>query len=196
LAPGSVALALALAAAARWNLGLPLLGAAVAAVGVLASMRWPLLPLYAMVALIPIEEAVVIGPLGSLSRYAEILFILVYGVPRIGRLTISAMPAAGWGYAIWATMSIAWATNVDSTVAEIPVLWLLFAMAVIVAAAVVERPSIVRPLLWIYSCSAAVTASSGSSNTSRAPCSRPTGSPRSRARTQPITPRSSSPPSS
>ena len=46
---GFVVLAMALAGAARWNLGLPLLGAAVAAVGVLASIRWPLLPLYAMV---------------------------------------------------------------------------------------------------------------------------------------------------
>jgi O-antigen ligase len=153
-----LALAIVLAGAARWNLGVPLLGAAVAAVGVLASIRWPLLPLYAMVALIPIEEAVVIGPFGTLSRYMEILFILVYGLPRIGRLAISAMPAAGWGYVVWATMSLAWAINPEGTLEALPVLWLLFAMAIIVAAAVVDRPTIVRPILWVYSISATVTA--------------------------------------
>jgi O-antigen ligase len=155
---GFVVLAMALAGAARWNLGLPLLGAAVAAVGVLASMRWPLLPLYAMVALIPIEEAVVFGEFGSLSRYMEILFIVVYAVPRLGRLTISAMPAAGWGFVIWATLSLAWAINPTGTLDTLPILWLLFAMALIVAAAVVERPAIVRRILWVYSLSAAVTA--------------------------------------
>jgi O-antigen ligase len=68
------------------------------------------------------------------------------------------MPAAGWGFAIWATLSIAWAINPTGTIDALPILWLLFVMAVIVGAAVVERPAIVRPLLWVYSVSAAVTA--------------------------------------
>lgn len=122
------------------------------------SFRWPLLPLFAYAMLIPIEEVVVLGDLGTLSRLAAILFILAYGLPRLRRLRIEAMPIAAWGYVAWAVLSIGWAVDRKVAIAEVPILISLFLTAVVVAAAVVERPSIVRPLLWAYSLSAAVTA--------------------------------------
>lgn len=130
------------------------LGAVAALVVVLVSFRWPLVPLFLFVALTPVEELVVIGPFGSLSRYGEILFILAYGLPRLGRLRIRAMPLTAYGFVIWATLSVGWA--IDRTVAatELPVLGLLYVTAVVVAALVSERPSIVRPLIWTYSASA------------------------------------------
>lgn len=142
----------------RLNLMLEFLAMIGALSVLLASFRWPLLPLFAFAALIPIEEAVVIGGLGTLSRYAELAFIVAYGLPRLGRLTISAMPLPGWIYVGWAILSIGWALDANVTLQEIPVLGLLFAMAVLVASAVVDRPAIVRPILWAYSLSAATTA--------------------------------------
>lgn len=123
-----------------------------------ASLRRPLLPLLAFAVLVPVEEAVVIGQFGTLSRYAELLFIVAYGLPRLGRITISAMPVAGWAYAGWAGLSVLWAIDPSVTIQEIPILGLLFTMAVLVAAFVTERPAVVRPVMWAYSLSAALTA--------------------------------------
>ena len=144
--------------ATRTGSVVPVLGVAAALPVVLASFRWPLIPLFAFALLTPIEEVVVIGPLGSLSRYAEILFIAAYGLPRLGRLRIRAMPAAAWGYVAWATLSLAWAVDGSATMTELPILGLLFATAVVLAALVTERPAVVRPLLWTYTMSAGVMA--------------------------------------
>ena len=129
-----------------------------AAFVVLMSIRWPLVPLFALVVLIPIEEAVVLGDIGSLSRYAEILFIVAYGLPRLGRLTIRAIPLPGWAYVAWAIFSVTWAIDPTASWVLITPLLLLSLMALMTAAAVVERPAIVRPLLWTYSLSASATA--------------------------------------
>jgi exopolysaccharide production protein ExoQ len=150
--------AMSVAVSARFNVQLQLVGLMGALVVFLASLRWPLLPLVAFAGLIPIEEAFVLGQLGTISRYAEILFIVAYGLPRIGRLTISAMPVAGWAYVGWAMFSVAWAIDANVTWQELPILGLLFTMAILVAAFVVERPTIVRPTLWVYSLSASITA--------------------------------------
>ncbi len=127
-------------------------------IGFLVSLRWPLVPLFALAVLIPFEEAVVIGGLGTLSRYAMIMFIVVYGIPRLGRLTIRAMPVAGWGYVAWAIFSVTWA--IDSSIARghLEAFLLGFVVAVLVASVIVEQPTIVRPILWAYSLSAAATA--------------------------------------
>lgn len=122
------------------------------------SFRWPLLPLFAYAMLIPIEEVIVLGDLGTLSRLAAILFIVAYGLPRLRRLRIEAMPIAAWGYVAWAVLSVGWALDRQIALQEVPILISLFLTSVVVAAAVVERPSIVRPLFWAYSLSAAVTA--------------------------------------
>jgi O-antigen ligase len=131
---------------------------AVAGFGVLLSFRWPLLPLFAIAILIPFEEAIVIEGLGTLSRYAALAFILTYGLPRLGRLSIGAMPLAGFGYFAWAFASITWALDSSAWWGQVPALILLMAVATLVAAVVVERPTIVRPLMWAYSLSAAATA--------------------------------------
>ncbi len=135
-------------------------GVAAAFAAVLLSLRWPVLPLFAFVMLIPVEQVFVLGG-GTLSRYAEILFIVAYAVPRVGRLTIRAMPVAGWGYVAWAILSLGWALDPIETLLEIQVLALLFITAVAIAVLVTDRPTIVRPLLWAYSLSAAATAALG-----------------------------------
>jgi O-antigen ligase len=135
-------------------------GVAAAFVAILLSLRWPLLPLFAFVMLIPVEQVLVLGG-GTLSRYAEILFIVAYAVPRVGRLTIRAMPVPAWGYVAWAILSLGWAIAPSETLLEIPVLVLLFITAVVLATLVIDRPTIVRPLMWAYSLTAAATAALG-----------------------------------
>jgi O-antigen ligase len=151
---------LGVAVATRLGILLEATAAAVAFAAILISLRWPLLPLFAFVLLIPVEEVFVLGG-GTLSRYAEILFIVAYAVPRVGRLTIRAMPVPAWGYVAWAILSLGWALDPNDTLLEIPVLLLLFITAVVLATLVTDRPTIVRPLLWAYSLSAAATAALG-----------------------------------
>ena len=127
-------------------------------VAIWVSFRWPLLPLFAYAALIPIEEVLVLGDLGTLSRLASILFILAYGLPRIRHLHIEAMPIAAWGYVGWSVLSFGWAIDRGETLTQIPILLSLFITSVLIAVVVAERPWIVRPLLWAYSLSAGVTA--------------------------------------
>ena len=149
----------AVALASRADRGLEVAGLTLALVGVLMSIRWPILPLFAIAILIPFEEAFTIGGgLGTLSRYAEVIFLLVYGIPRLGRLHVRALPIPAWAFAIWAALSAYWA--LDPTVAwtQITPLALLVIVASLIASAVVERPAIVRPLLWTYSLSAAAAA--------------------------------------
>jgi O-antigen ligase len=146
--------------ATRLGILLGAAGMAAALTGVVLSLRWPLLPLVAFVFLIPVEEVIVLGG-GTLSRYAAILFVVAYAVPRVGRLTIRAMPVAGWGYVAWAILSLGWALDANETLLEIQTLVLLFITAVAIAVLVVDRPTIVRPLLWAYSISAAATAALG-----------------------------------
>jgi O-antigen ligase len=149
---------LCVALSIRMNLLTQLIGITLALLALLVSTRWPLLPLFVLAFLIPIEEAFLVGELGTLSRLAEMLFIVAYGLPRLGRLTIAAMPLAGWAYFVWAALSVGWAIDPSVTLNELPTFGLLFATAVLIAAAVVERPTIVRPVFWAYSLSAAITA--------------------------------------
>jgi len=148
---------LAIAFAARSD-RLPLL--AIAAGGALAlvvSMRWPTIPLYTFAGLIPIEAVLLIGNLGTLSKFAGLLFMVAYGAQRLGKLTLSAMPAAAWGYIAWALLSLGWAIDADTAWGELSTLLQLFVIALLIADFVALRPTIVRPLLWVYSLSAALT---------------------------------------
>ena len=162
LAAGAIAalgtISTIVAVASRTDRQVEVLAIVAALLAFMVSLRWPMLPLFALVFLIPLEEAVVIQGVGTLSRYAAIMFIVAYGIPRIGRLTIRAMPVAGWGYVAWALFSATWALDASVAWIEVPVLVLLFAVAVMVATVTVDRPTIVRPLLWTYSLAAAATA--------------------------------------
>ncbi len=120
-----------------------------------------LLPLFAFVALIPVEDALSVGGVGTFSRGAAVVFALLYAVPRIGRLTVRAMPLAGWAYVEWAVLSTVWSINANAALSELSTLVQLFAIAVLVADVIVHDPSLVRPLLWTYSISASVTAALG-----------------------------------
>ena len=134
------------------------LGLVLAALVALVSLRWPLLPLALFVALIPIEEVVVVGGFGTFSKFAGLLFAISYGVPRLGRLAFRAMPPAAWAYLAWAIISFGWAIDPSTAWAELPTLIQLFVIAILVADVVVRRPDIVRSILWVYSLSAAATA--------------------------------------
>lgn len=124
----------------------------------LVSLRWPLLSLAAFVALIPIEEVVVIEGFGTISKFAGILFAVTYGAPRLGRLTFGAMPPAAWAFFAWAVVSLGWAIDPNTAWAELLTLFQLFLIAVLVADVVVHQPAMVRRLLWVYSLSAAASA--------------------------------------
>lgn len=138
---------------------LPLaLGLVLVALVTVVGFRWPLLPLVIFAALIPLEEMVAIPGLGTISRFAGVLFAVTYGVPRLGHLALGAMPAAAWAYLAWAILSVGWAIDLDTASGELPTLIQLFLIALLVADFVVQRPTIVRPALWAYSLSAAATA--------------------------------------
>jgi exopolysaccharide production protein ExoQ len=149
-------------AGASWT-GRDIQAAAIAGAGfvILLSLRWPLLPLFGVAVLIPFEQAVVIGDLGTLSRYAELLFIVSYGIPRLGRLSVRAMPVPAFGFVLWAIFSVTWAIDPTPTSAALPALVLVLVVAVLVASAVVEDPSIIRPVMWAYSLAAGATAMLG-----------------------------------
>jgi O-antigen ligase len=136
----------------------PAAGAAAALLVVVASMRWPLMLLYAYVLLIPLEEIIVLGSFGTVTRILGLLFLVAYALPRIGRLRLSAMPAAAWAYLGWALASIVWALDPNAAMAEAAVLILLFATGTVIAIVVADRPSVVAPLMWTYCASATVIA--------------------------------------
>jgi O-antigen ligase len=128
---------------------------------VLLGTRWPLVPLFVFVALVPIEETVNIAGLGTLSRWSGIVFAAVYAIPRLGRLTPGAFPLAGWAYIGWAVLSLAWALDPDTAQAQLQTLVQLTIIGFLLADVVIHDPSVVRPLLWTYSISAAAAAALG-----------------------------------
>jgi O-antigen ligase len=136
----------------------------VGGVTAVVGFRWPLVPLVVFVALIPIEEVIVLEGFGTLSRAAGLLFAVSYGAPRIGSLTLAAMPPAGWAYLGWAVVSLAWALSPEVAWAQLSTLIQLFTIALLVADFVVRRPGMVRPVLWAYSLSAGATALIGVSS--------------------------------
>ena len=133
--------------------------------GVLAllpiSIRWPLLPLFIFVALVPVEDALNLTGVGTVGRLAGIYFAVVYALPRLGHLTLRAMPTAAWAYLAWAVVSIFWAIDPSVTQNQLLTLGQLFVIGLLVANVVIDQPGIVRPLLWVYTASASVTASLG-----------------------------------
>lgn len=161
LAGAGVLILVVVGVAVRAGWGPIALGGALAILAVLVSFRWPLLPLFAFVVLTPVEDILVLGPFGSLSRYGEILFVLAYALPRLGRLEMRAIPLSAWGFVIWVTLSVSWALDRSVSIQELPILGLLFVTGLAVAALVVERPTVVRPLIWAYSASAFVVAAYG-----------------------------------
>jgi len=153
---GCVALCVALAT--RADLLVQVTAIAIVLVLLLLGLRWPLLLLFVFAALIPIEEVVKLGEFGTLSRIAGLLFAVVYGLPRLGRLTLRAMPLPAWAFVGWAALSVGWALDQGAALAELPTLIQLFVVAVLVADVVVHGPSVVHPLLWAYTLSATVAA--------------------------------------
>ncbi len=140
-----------------------LVALAVAAVGFigLISLRWPILALFAFVALIPVEQVILVDGLGTMSRLAGILFAVTYGVPRIGRFSLGLMSPAAWLFLAWAFASLGWAIDPSVAWGELTTLLQLFLIALLVADLVSQDPTKVRPIMWVYSISAAATACVG-----------------------------------
>jgi O-antigen ligase len=158
VATGLVGVAAAAALLTRQGMLPTALGVVMAGVATLVGLRWPLALLLVFVALIPVEEVVIIGGLGTLSRFSGILFAVAYIGSRIGRVRFTVLPVAVWAYLAWAIVSIGWA--IDPTIAwsRLQTLIQLVVIAALVADFVVQRPAIVRPVMWVYSLSAAATA--------------------------------------
>ncbi len=131
--------------------------AAAALLALLVGLRWPVLPLLVFVAVIPIEEVVKVGDVGTMSKVAGVAFALTYAVPRLGRLKLAAMPLAGWAYIGWALLSLGWAKSPATSMSELPTLVQLFIVAILIADFVVHRPANVRLILWVYTVSATIT---------------------------------------
>ena len=155
---GLEAAAILVAIATRSGLLLQAAGLAALFVILLIGVSKPLLPLFGLVAIIPIEEVLRVDEIGTLSKVLGLLFAVVYAVPRLGRLKVGAMPAAGWAFVGWAVLSVTWAIEPSVTLQEIPTIIQLFAVAVLVADVIVTDPSRTRTIMWIYSISAAITA--------------------------------------
>ena len=130
----------------------------VVALAVVIGFRWPMLTLAAFVVLIPIEELAVIDGVGSISRFAGILFAVTYGLPRLSHLSPRLMPAAGWTFLAWSMLSIGWAIDPNTSWGQLVTLAQLFLIALLIADVVAQRPALVRPILWVYSISASATA--------------------------------------
>ena len=148
---------LAVAFAARTDRLLLFAAASAFGLVLLVSVRWPLLPLYAFAALIPIEAVLVIENLGTLSKFAGLLFVVAYGGPRLGRLALGAMPPPAWAYVAWAILSLGWALDPAVAWDELSTLLQLFVIGLLIADVVIHRPAVVRPILWAYSIAAAIT---------------------------------------
>ena len=132
---------------------------AAGAIGVLLlGLRWPLVPLFLFVALVPIEDTVAFPGFGTLSRWIGIVFACVYAIPRMGRLVPGALPLAGFAFVGWAVLSTVWAVDPGTSVVRIQTLIQLAIIGYLIADLVIHDPDVVRPLLWVYSASAAVTA--------------------------------------
>lgn len=159
LIAGAIAMAaLGTFLATRFNLIGPAIAVVVAPAALLLCLRWPLLPLYAFAALIPLEDRVRIGDLATGTKIAGGLFALMYAISRLRQVTLSSMPLWGWLFAGWAVLSVAWSLSPDIALGEIPTLAQLFAISVLIADAVAHDPRIVRRLLWVYSAACGVTA--------------------------------------
>ena len=155
---GLAGVAIAAALATRQDLLTVLFGVAALGVGTLLGLKWPILPLALFAALIPIEEILIIEGLGTLSRFAGILFAVTYALPRLGHLKLGAMPPAAWAYLAWAVVSVGWALDPGAATDQLATLLQMFAIAVLVADFVVHRPATARSILWVFSISATATA--------------------------------------
>ena len=156
-----VGLAVALVAGARLDLLAPSAGVAAVLLLALVGLRRPMLPLFLFAALIPIEDLGLVPGLGTLSRLVGIVFAVDYAFHRRGRLRPGALPLWAWLYVGWAMLSVCWAISPGTALGELATLLQMFVMALLVANAIIERPSVVRPLLWAYSLSASAMAAVG-----------------------------------
>ena len=161
MAGGLVILPVAVIAGTRLGLLPIMVIAAVGGAAGLLALRWPLIGLLAFAALIPIEEVTLVGGTATLSRLAGLAFAATYALPRLATLRLGVIRPPGWAFVGWAVLSLAWAIDPTTAWTELPTLLQLFVIAVLIGDFVTREPSIVRPVLFAYSLSAAATAALG-----------------------------------
>ncbi|MBA2632969.1 MAG: O-antigen ligase family protein [Chloroflexi bacterium] len=157
-AAAGASVTLCIVLAARFDALLLMVGAGAVVLLLVLSLRWPALPLLVVAAIIPFDEIVRLGELGTVGRTAVILFALSYAIPRLGRLRLGTIPLSGFAYIGWALLSTVWAISLETAWTALSTLVQLFALAVLVADVVVHQPGVVPPVLWVYSVSAAMLA--------------------------------------
>jgi O-antigen ligase len=161
IAGGFVLLPLVVVAGTRTGL-LPIMGIAiVGGVAGIVALRWPLLGLLAFAVLIPVEEVTLVGGTATLSRLAGLAFATTYALPRLATLRLGVIRPPGWAFVGWAVLSLAWAISTETAWSELPTLVQLGVIGLLVGDFVTREPSIVRPVLFAYSLSAAATAAIG-----------------------------------
>lgn len=113
---------------------------------------------YAYCAAIPLNDILPPGPAGTVGRIAGLIFFVGYLVRRPGSLRPQVVPVAGWLYVGWALASTLWAVDTDTSVDAWISLGQLFAITVLIASVVAERPDIARGGLLAYLATATATA--------------------------------------
>ena len=79
------------------------------------------------------------------------MFAGVYAIPRIGPLAPGALPIKGWGFVGWAVLSAFWAIKPGTSFRSLQTLIRLAIIGFLISDLVIHDPTVVRPLLWIYS---------------------------------------------
>jgi O-antigen ligase len=134
------------------------LGAAAGIVLLVVSLRWPLAPLYVFVALVPIEDMLLVGGVATASRVVGALFAVVYVLARRRTLTLGALPLAAWAYLGYAVVSAVWSVDPAVAADRLTTLLQMAAIGFLVADVIIHDPTRIRPMMWLYTASATATA--------------------------------------
>jgi exopolysaccharide production protein ExoQ len=149
--------ALAGVAAATWP-PLVALGVAGGLAILVLSIRWPLAPLFVFVALVPIEDMLLVQGVGTVSRLVGVVFAVVYVLTRRRALVLGALPVAAWAYLGWAVASTVWSVDLAKAIEPLGTLLQMAAIGFLVADVVIHDPTRIRQILWVYTASATATA--------------------------------------
>lgn len=119
-------------------------------------LRRPQYALFLVSFTIPIESLVWVDGLGTLPRLFGAAFIVSHSVNLIfmkgRRFTLSIIPAWGWIWMVWLSLSLFW--SVEPDLIGLRMIWQVFVFALLVADFVSRRPDLIRPIMVSYSAGA------------------------------------------
>ena len=111
----------------------------------------PLHSLLLYIVLMPIEEVIVLGALGTLTKLAAIIFVATYLYHRRFRLDIRSFSRPAWLFILWALASLIWSIQADWV--GFNQLLQLFIMAFLIADYVSANPALVSTIMSAYTVS-------------------------------------------